>query len=224
MNTFSFIKNEKKQELFSIVSELIIIGIIGIVLLWFSNNFLILNPSKPAFRIIGSIVQLLTLVLFVYIKKPSVNGIGLSWKGLNSKHKKFYLIGLALIPLLIISACFFMPFFAFAMNIRFGIVAALFEEILFRGYIWQRLEEKKFDDITIIFTTALFFGLFHLTYFYEISYATSFFTDAPGISSILRQKVLANLGYGLFLGFIRYKSKNLYLPLIVHSIGNIIGQ
>jgi membrane protease YdiL (CAAX protease family) len=224
MNIFSFIKNEKTRVLFNIIFELIIIGLLGIVLLLISNNFIILNPSKLAFRIIGTIVQLLVLLLFLYIKSTSVQDIGLSWKSISPKYKVYYIIGLSLIPLLIISACFFMPFFAFAMNLRFGIMAALFEEIIFRGYIWHRLQDKKFDDITLIFTTAIFFGLFHLTYYYEIGYATSFFNDAPSLSSILRQKVMANLGYGLFLGFFRYKSKNLYLPLIIHSIGNILGQ
>jgi uncharacterized protein len=224
MNIFSFIKNEKTRELFNIIFELIIIGLLGIVLLWISNNIIIHNPSKPAFRIIGTIVQLVILLLFLFIKSPSVNEIGLSWKNINPKYKIYYIIGIAFIPLLIISGCFFMSFFAFTMNLRFGIMAALFEEIIFRGYIWHRLQDKKFDDITLIFTTAIFFGLFHLTYYYEIGYATSFFKDAPSLSSILRQKVMANLGYGLFLGFFRYKSKNLYLPLVIHSIGNIMGQ
>ena len=110
------------------------------------------------------------------------------------------------------------------MNLRFGIMAALFEEIIFRGYIWHRLQGKQYDDITLIFTTAIFFGLFHLAGYYEIEYATSFFKDAPSLSSLLRQKVLANFGYGLFLGFFRYKSKNLYLPLIIHSVGNFMGH
>ena len=224
MNTFAFIKNEKKQVIFIIIFELIIIGLLGIVLLWISNNFIIHNPSKPAFRIIGTIVQLFVLLLFLYIKSPSVKDIGLSWKSINPKYRIYYVIGLALIPLLLISGCFFMPFFAFTMNLRFGIMAALFEEIIFRGYIWHKMQSKQFDDITIIFTTAIFFGLFHLAGYYEIGYATSFFKDAPGLSSILRQKVLANIGYGFFLGFLRYKSKNLYLSLIVHSIGNFMGH
>lgn len=225
MNIFSFIKNEKSRVLFNIIFELIIIGLLGIILLWISNNYIIHNPSNPTFRIIGTIVQLIILLLFLYIKSPSVKDLGLSWKSMNPKNKVYYIIGLAIVPLLIISACFFMkPIFALVMNLRFGIMVVLFEEIIFRGYIWHRLQEKKYDDITLIFTTAMLFGLFHLTYYYEIGYATSFFKDAPSLSSILRQKVIANIGYGLFLGFFRYKSKNLYLPLIVHSIGNIMGQ
>lgn len=224
MNTLAFIKNEKKQVICFIVFELIVIGFLGILLLWISNNFIIHHPSKPTFRIIGSIVQLLVLLLFLYVKSPSAKEIGMSWENINPTHKKYYIIGLALIPAMLISGCFFMPFFAFTMNLRFGIMSPVFEEILFRGYIWNRLKEKQFDDITIVFTTAIFFGLFHLAGYYEIAYATGFFKDAPDLAPILRQKVLANMGYGFFLGFLRYKSKNLYLPFIVHSIGNFLGH
>jgi len=66
--------------------------------------------------------------------------------------------------------------------------------------------------------------LFHLAGYYEIAYATSFFKDAPSMFKILQNKVLINTGYGFLLGFIRYKSKNLYLPFIFHSIGNILGK
>lgn len=224
MNTFAFIKNDKKQVILSIVFELIIIGFLGVFLLWVSNNFIFHNPSKPAFRIIGTIVQLIVLLLFLFVKSPSVKDIGLSWENINPKYRIYYIIGLALIPVLLISGCFFMPFFAFTMNLRFAIMSPIFEEILFRGYIWNRLKEKQFDDITIVVTTAIFFGLFHLAGYYEIDYATSFFKDAPHLANILHQKVLANIGYGFFLGFLRYKSKNLYLPFIVHSILNFLGH
>lgn len=224
MNTFSYIKNEKTQIIFNIIFELIIIGLLGIALLWISNNFIISNPSKPAFRIIGTIAELLILLLFLYIKKPSVQNLGLSWQGITPKYRIYYVIGLVFIPLLIISGCFFMPFFAFTMNLRFGIMAPLFEEIIFRGYIWHRLKEKQYDDISVIFITSLFFGLFHLFGYYEIDYATGFFNNAPSITHILIQKVLLNLSYGMILGYIRYKSKSLYLSLIIHSFGNIIGH
>ena len=224
MNTFAFIKNGKTQVMFNIIFELIIIGLLGTILLWVSNNYIIDNPSKPTFRIIGTMAQLILLLLFLYVKSPSLKNLGLSWQSINPKYRILYIIGLALIPLLLISGCFFMPFFAFTMNLRFGVMSPLFEEIIFRGYIWQSLKEKQYDDVTVIVVTALFFGLFHLAGYYEIDYMTSFFKDAPVLSSVLRQKVLANIGYGFFLGFLRYKSKNLYLPLIVHSIGNFMGH
>ncbi len=224
MTTTVLVKNEKTHVILSVIAELIIIGFLGVLLLWISNNYIFQHPSKPTFRIIGSVAQILILLLFLLIKSPSVKDIGLSWQTINSKYRIYYIIGLSLICILLISGCFFMPAYAITMNIRFGIMAPIFEEIIFRGYIWHRLKQKQFDDISIILITALFFGLFHLAGYYEINYVTNLFSEAPSIQQIMRSKVLANIGYGFFLGFLRYKSKNLYLPLIVHSIGNIIGH
>jgi len=76
-----------------------------------------------------------------------------------------------------------MGFFDIAQNIRFGIFCPIFEEIIFRGYIWNKLKNSKYDDISLIFITGALFGLFHLTYYYEIAYATSFYKDAPSMYS-----------------------------------------
>jgi membrane protease YdiL (CAAX protease family) len=114
-----------------------------------------------------------------------------------------------------------MYFFSFTMNLRFGIAAPVFEKVIFRGYIWYKLKDKQYNDVSIIHITGLLFGLFHLAGYYESSYSTSFFSNAPPISKILLNKVLVNSGYGILLGYFRYKSKHLYLPFIIHAIGNI---
>lgn len=224
MRITAFVKYEKAQVIFSIIFELLILGIGGIILLWISNNFIIQNPSIPLFRLISSLASILILTLFLTIKKPSLQNIGLSLTDVNRKSRWAYLIGLILIVLLFVTSFFFMDFFDIAQNIRFGIFCPIFEEIIFRGYIWHKLENNNYHNISIIFITGALFGLFHLAYYYEIAYATSFFKDAPSMFKILQNKVLINIGYGFLLGFIRYKSKNLYLTLIIHSIGNILGK
>jgi len=220
----AFVRNEKAQVMFSIIFELLVLGLAGTVLLWISNTFIIQNPSVPIFRLISSLASILILTIFLTIKKPSLQNIGLSLTDVNRKSRLVYLIGFILIIVLFITSFFFMDFFNIAQNIRFGIFCPIFEEIIFRGYIWHKLKKSKYDDISIIFITGALFGLFHLAYYYEIAYATSFFEDAPSMFKIMQNKVLINIGYGFLLGFIRYKSKNLYLTLIIHSIGNILGK
>ena len=223
MRITAFARNEKTQVMLSIIVELLIIGILGNLLLWVSNTFVIQNPSKPIFRLIGSVIPLLILAIFLFIKRPSIQELGLSYQNIRPQVRKYYIIGLILIILLLGTSYLIMDFFSFTMNLRFGLTAPIFEELIFRGYIWHRLKNSKHDDISIIFITGALFGLFHLAGYYEIAYATSFFKDAPPLFKILQNKVLINTGYGFLLGFIRYKSKNLYLSYIIHSIGNIIG-
>lgn len=224
MKAMVLVRNEKTQVVFSIIFELLILGMCGTLLLWISNNYIIPNPAIPIFRLISSLVSILILAIFLAIKRPSLQSLGLLFTDVNRKSRWVYLMGFTLIIVLFTSSFFFMGFFDIAQNIRFGIFCPVFEEIIFRGYIWNKLKNSKYDDISLIFITGALFGLFHLTYYYEISYATSFFDDAPSMFKIMQNKVMINIGYGFLLGFIRYKSKNLYLTTIIHSIGNILGK
>ncbi len=87
---------------------------------------------------------------------------------------------------------------------------------------YYRLKKSKVEDISIIFITGVFFGLFHVFGYYEYSYETGFTTDAPLMLNVVVQKVLLNISYGLLLGYIRYKIKKLYPSFLIHSFGNII--
>jgi len=213
----------KTQTVLIILLELCVIGLLGFLLLLASNTYIYPHPSRPVFRVVGSLGSIVVLILFLLVRKPSIRFLGLNFNEINPKHRTLYIIALIIIAGLIIYSPFLDPKFLIT-NIRFGIVTPVFEEIIFRGYIWRKLEEKQFKSITIIAITSLLFGLFHLAGFYEISYATSFFTDAPPLKEILFFKVLVDSVYGILLGYARYKSGNLYLPLIIHSIGNIIGK
>jgi hypothetical protein len=64
MRITAFVRNEKAQVMFSIVFELLILGMVGTILLWISNTFIIQNPSIPIFRLISSLASILILTLF----------------------------------------------------------------------------------------------------------------------------------------------------------------
>jgi uncharacterized protein len=222
MNIFSFIKNEKKKVLFTVFTELLIIGFIGILLLWISNTYIIPNPSNQVFRIIESVISILILTVFLIIKKPSLKDLGLSIKDTKPKVRNAYIIGVSIIFLMIVTSFMFMDILSSTMNLRFGLVSPVFEEVLFRGYLWYRLKKSKVEDISIIFITGVLFGFFHLSGYYEYSFETGFSTETHLMLNVVIQKVLLNISYGLLLGYIRYKSGKLYPSFIIHSFGNII--
>lgn len=222
MNIFSFVKNEKKQLLFTVFAEIVIIGLLGVLLLWFSNTYIIKNPPNHIFRIIESVSSILILAVFLKIKKTSLHDLGLSFQDIKPKVRNLYIVGVSIILLMVISSFFFMDNLSSSMNLRFGLVSPVFEEILFRGYLWHRLNKNKVGDISIIFITSLLFGLFHLFGYYEYSYETGFTTEAPEMINVVMQKVLLNIAFGLLLGFVRYKSKKLYPSFLIHAFNNII--
>lgn len=222
MNIFSFIKNEKKRVMFTVFTEVIIIGLLGILLLWLSNTYIIRNPPNHTFRIIESVLSILILTVFLLIKRPSLQDLGLSFQDIKPIVRNLYIIGVSIIFLMVISSFFFMENLSSSMNLRFGLGSPVFEEILFRGYLWHRLKKSKVGDISIIFITGVFFGLFHLYGYYEYSYETGFITEAPVMLNVVFQKVLLNIAFGLLLGYIRYKSKKLYPSFLIHAFNNII--
>lgn len=81
--------------------------------------------------------------------------------------------------------------------IHIGLVPAIFEEVMFRGYI-QRAFEKSWGALTAILVSGLFFGLYHLQ---------------P--SNILP---LATLG--ILLAYITYISDSLIPAIIAHLLNN----
>lgn len=222
MNIFSFIGNEKKRVLFTVSFELLVIGLLGISLLWILNTFIIQNPSNQIFRIIESAISIIILTVFLAIKKLSLHDLGLSLQDIRPKVRNLYIIGISIILVMILSSFFFMDILSSTMNLRFGFVSPAFEEILFRGYFWYLLVKSKVEDISIIFITGVFFGLFHLFNYYEYSYETNFATEAPAMLNVVVQKVLLNTAYGLLLGYIRYKTRKLHPSFLIHSFGNII--
>jgi uncharacterized protein len=222
MNIYSFIKSEKKRVLFTVFTELLFIGLLGILLLWISNSFIIQNPPNQIFRIIESVMSILILTIFFTIKKPSLQDLGLSLQDIKPKTRNSYNIGVSIILLMVATSFLFMDILSSTMNLRFGLVSPIFEEMLFRGYLWYRLKKCQVEDISLIFITGVLFGLFHLFGYYEYSYETGFSIEAPLMLNVVVQKVLLNISFGLLLGYIRYKSKKLYPSFLIHSFTNII--
>jgi uncharacterized protein len=222
MNVFAFIKDEKKQALFSVIVEITVVGLLGIFLLKISNDYVIKNPPNHIFRIIESVLSILILSVFLTIKKPSLHDLGLSLHDVKPLVRNLYIIGISIVLLMVVSSFFFMDNLSSTMNLRFGLVSPLFEEILFRGYVWHRLKKSRVGDVSVIFITGILFGLFHLFGYYEYSYETGFTTETQLMLNVVIQKILLNISFGLLLGYIRYKTKKLYPSLLIHSLNNII--
>lgn len=83
------------------------------------------------------------------------------------------------------------------------VAAPLFEETLFRGFLFKGFQHSRVGAIGAVVLTSLLFGVVHLQY------------DAYGIATAV--------AIGLLLGIARLKTESLYPPLAMHALLNLVA-
>ncbi|NLW69726.1 MAG: CPBP family intramembrane metalloprotease [Eubacteriaceae bacterium] len=102
---------------------------------------------------------------------------------------------------------------AIMLQIYGSIITPLFEEILFRGYIWER-SQKAFSSGKAVYSVNIaLFTLWHLGYMTTQS--------ASGNTMAVLTKLAAGAGYGAVLGFIRLKKGCCYPAFLTHGLLNL---
>lgn len=104
-----------------------------------------------------------------------------------------------------------------------AIITVIFEELIFRGLIFKEISSMKNDLIAYIISTILF-GIWHLGYIDTIIWRTSLFSTDANIANIMFWKVITGIIIGVILGFFRYKNKNVYSSMLVHTFINTFGS
>jgi membrane protease YdiL (CAAX protease family) len=210
-----------------IILVLLLIQLVDHIILFSTVHTIMPDPRIPQFRLIASASQILVFILFLIFLKPSAGELGLSWMDIRKPIKIAYITGGFTVLLLVVSSYFIMTdikYFALATNIHFGLTTPVFEEVIFRGYCWDQLRKRDFSNRATWIITSALFGIFHLGYYYQIEYATRFHPDAPPMVKIMLTKVLFGVVLGFLMGWIRWRSKKVYGPIIIHAILNIVGK
>ena len=94
-----------------------------------------------------------------------------------------------------------------------SVVTPVYEELVFRGYLWNRLNSALKKEIFTYLWSILLFGVWHLGYMLP-----HFIT---GNYVAVAWKFAAGIGYGAVLGFIRLKTKTCYSTILAHGVMNI---
>jgi len=216
-----------KSFFYRFILILLAIQLLDNILIFLSLNTIIHKPRIPQFRLICSICQILVFIIFIVCLKPSIKDLGLTWFDMKKSSKIIYLVGGLLVLSLVVSSYFIMSdrkYFALMTNIHFGLTTPIFEELIFRGYGWEKFRNENHSNLVTLMITSLTFALFHLGYYYQISYATQFHPDAPSMINIMFMKIIFAIVLGFIMGLIRWKTKRVFGPVIIHSILNIMGH
>ncbi|MGB9937620.1 MAG: lysostaphin resistance A-like protein [Methanobacterium sp.] len=172
------------------------------------------------FQILNGLSFLIVGILLLILFRPSLKQLGLNLEDKRKRTKIMYILGvMALIILVILPYTFAYELDVLILGIVFGLITPAFEELLFRGYLWNmaenRVKSKKSGLITWI-TITLMFGFWHLGYLDVFLLHPKQFDLIP----LLTAKIMIGLILGAIVGFIRLKTKKVYGSFLFHGLWN----
>ena len=99
------------------------------------------------------------------------------------------------------------------------IVTPVFEELIFRGYLWNTLNKVFEKEWKTYIVTTILFALWHLGYISAIAFRVE-----VELVTVRIWKVVTGFCYGVLLGALRLKTKNCYSTMLLHGVMNIFGR
>lgn len=171
-----------------------------------------------AFGVIGT-----SLLFFL---RPSTPELALEWKSASRIQKTIY-VGLGIFTLLLIFSTYFFQPDIFVMNLNAAIVIVIFEELLFRGWGWTKLQKSasfKASGFLNWLVISFVFAIWHFGYLdiYLLKVAPANPDMDWGFFFLM--KFLTTLLIGLVVGIPRWRTKRVYGSLILHSLINLFGR
>lgn len=206
--------SSKLKNIFKIILIIVSLQIIRIVV---RRVLLLFIPiTELSLNILNMVIFIIyTYLLVKYCKK---NKIDLRVFKVNNKNAYLLLISIFII-LFIIN----LLLNKFSINNMFKILYGtitlpIFEELLFRGYIWSRLLKMFKNEMYVYIITTLLFSI------YSVFYIDSAILLKVFSFGLIIFKLVIGLLFGLITGFVRYKTKNTFSSMIVSSIMNMVSK
>ena len=100
-----------------------------------------------------------------------------------------------------------------------SIVTPIFEELIFRGYIWNELNQIFTSEWKTYIITTILFALWHLGYISSIAFRVE-----DNLLNVMIWKVITGLCFGIVLGAVRLKTRNCYSTMLLHGVMNLFGR
>lgn len=101
------------------------------------------------------------------------------------------------------------------------IVEPIFEEVVFRDYIWNYIGSFQKNEKKVLLIVSLLSALFKIGYWDIVSQNLSVVSSSFFTIDIIMAKVFFGLIISFILGIVKLKYKDTYLCIFVHSLINI---
>jgi membrane protease YdiL (CAAX protease family) len=208
-----------------IILALVIIQALRAVI--FRGLWAVVQPGTNIilFQLLNGLNYIIVGILLILYFKPSLKDLGLNWDDIRMRTRIFYIIGLtALIILAVSPYTFEWELHILVLGLLFGIITPLFEELLFRGYIWGKISESEGminpNRLTLI-TVTLLFMVWHLGYIDVLMLHP--LAGTGNLTMIMISKMEIGLVLGLIVGYLRLKSGKTYASIIFHGLWNVFA-
>lgn len=193
---------------------------------WYAVQLIRPGASMPLWDLKGIVEFLATGAVLYVLARPAPADLAIRFDGMGAAGRWIY-PALAFLCLAgIASSAFFGPDLL-AANLHGSLATPLVEELLFRGWLWGRLEKRlpgksgwaPFLAVTVLFT------LWHLGYADAVSLRTAaLHPDAPPIGEIMLHKLPVALCVGILAGLPRWRTGRIFGSLAVHALWNLFGR
>ena len=100
-----------------------------------------------------------------------------------------------------------------------SIVTPVYEELVFRGLVWNRLATVFAKPWIVYVWSIVLFGVWHLGYWDSVAYRVEI-----GLMPIMAWKAVTGVVYGVVLGALRLKTSNCYSTMLLHGVLNLFGR
>lgn len=184
------------------------------------------TPSNPLWNWIDLAAYAVTGFALLVIFRPSVAALGLEWHGM-SRPARVLSIGFCLLALFLLLASALLDPALLLENGKNAVMIPVFEELLFRGWVWSRLEatlKGKFAGALTWLVNSALFAIWHMGYF-DIYLLKAFPASPqiePGIFVIM--KLAITFVIGLMVAFLRCRTHRAYGSLAMHMLINLFGR
>ena len=175
------------------------------------------------FQILNGISFLIVGVLLLAVFRPSLKDLSLSLEDVRKRTKIIYLAGMIALPIFIVLPVVLgAELDVIVLSFIFGLIVPAFEELLFRGYLWNNMQNSlkgKHSGLVTWITITILFGLWHIGYIDVFLIHPREFALVP----LLIGKIEVGLILGTIVGFIRLKTNKVYGSFLFHGFWNIFA-
>jgi membrane protease YdiL (CAAX protease family) len=158
----------------------------------------------------------ITVSLIIFTRKQNV-----SLSIFPDKFSVFYIVVTIVVTVLLIAtpSNFTGGFQAIILLVYSSVVTSVFEELIFRGYVWNKLNTIFSKEWKTYMVSTVLFALWHIGYISSIAFRVE-----NGLANLMIWKVITGLSFGIILGAVRLKTKNSYSTILLHGALNIFGR